>query len=201
VRVVKAVDDRGRDIPPVQNTDASQGDDGISMPGRANKEGPADLWLRLQLPAPDARSIEELQGEVIVVSNGRWNEMMLTNLTETSTNEMDLSSILPGARLTLGKLTVRNRQSSVQLKLTGPPAIREVDVEMVVSSRRGQANTSDRGLSTRGGQSIRSLQIDHYNYDQSGGWSVKGPISLRVRYPEDVRRERLQFVLRELDLL
>jgi hypothetical protein len=200
VRVLKAVDDRGRAIPPAQEGDNSDASDMMATMGRALSGGGKDLSLRLQLPAPDARSIEELTGEAIVVSNGRWKEIVLTNLTETSTNEVDLSSILPGARFTLTKLAQRSRQSSVHAKLAGPPTIRDIEVELVASGRRGNSNTSERNLNSGGGQSTRTLQIEHYSYDQTG-LSEKGPITLRVRYPEDRRRERVQFVLRELDLL
>src|SRR5262245_41146893 len=162
--------------------------------GGGSRPAAMDLSLRLKLPEPDARSIEELVGEAIVVSTGRWREMSLTNLTATATNDIDLAAILPGARFTLTKLTQRNRQTTLQMRLTGPPSIREIDIELTSrDGSRGGASGSDRNFTAKGPDSTRSIQIDRYTYD---GTDDKGPITLRVRFPEDRKKERLQFTLR-----
>ena len=69
------------------------------------------------------------------------------------------------------------------------------------AGRRANSHASDRNTSTRGGQTTRTVQLQAYSYDNTEVADERGAVTLRLRRPEDQRRERVQFVLSGLDLL
>lgn len=199
VRVLKATDDKGRDVAPVQNEDEEQRVYSTYSTG----DRPADstsIQLALQLPAPDAQAINELDGEAVAVTAGSWSEMSLTNLQENATNEIDLSTVLPGAKLVIKKLTSKNHQNSAQLEITGPRTIQRLDFKAKIPGAGQQMNSSviERHFATKAGVSTRTISIEASAY---GDEEATGPMFIVVRYPQDLRRERVQFKLTALDLL
>jgi hypothetical protein len=201
VRVVKATDDKGRAIAGTSG-DGDFSETIVHQSGGSQPGNSTQISLRLQLPQPDAQSIDELSAEAIALTAGKWKEMILTNVTDSTTNEVDISNVLEGARMVITKFTAKNRQLNIQARITGPPSIRQIEVQIKFSGKqRSGSSAYERNFATRSGQSTRNLQIQHYGFGEEDGDSGAGPISLVVRYPEDQRRERVRFVLKGLDLL
>jgi hypothetical protein len=59
---------------------------------------------------------------------------------------------------------------------------------------------SDRRTATSGNQTTRNVVIQAYEFEAGEGANT-GPLTLLVRYPQDMKRERVQFKLTGLDLL
>lgn len=199
VRVVKATDDKGRSVGPAQNDEGEDRSDFSYSTGETQADS-TSIQLALQLPAPDAQAINELDGEAVAVTAGSWSEMSVTNLQENATNEIDLSTVLPGAKLVVKKLASKNRQTTAQVEVKGPPTIKRLDFKAKIPGVEEQMNSSvsERRFNTKDGVSTRTLTIEAYSY---GEQEASGPIYILVRYPQDLRRERVQFKLTGLDLL
>jgi hypothetical protein len=198
VKVLKAVDDKGRAIAPA-DAGREQGDIDFSSQSwgsRANDS--ASIQLALQLPLPDAQAINEVDAEAVAVTAGSWKEMMLTNLQANATNEIDLSDVLPGAKLTITKLTTRKQQTTIRAQVTGSPAVKQLKFEAKIpGAEQAGSSVSDLKFSTHNHVSKRAFYLQSYNF---GGGEAAGPLTLVVRYPEDVLRERVRFKLTALDL-
>lgn len=197
VRVLKAVDDKGRDLGALPGE--AEHDEAFSMGSSRAKGGPLLLSLNLPLPASDAASISELSAEAITVTVGTWKEFTVTNLQANATNEIDLASIMPGAKLTLMKVTTKNRQVQIQARLKGPKDIRQLELQcQKAGSQQFNSYVNDMNFSTKAGQSTRTINIQGYGFDDDNGGA--GPMVLLVRSPDDLRRERVRFSLKDLDL-
>jgi len=202
LRVVKATDDKGRTIAGTGEDDGDPGETVIYHNAGSQSGNSTHISLRLQLPQPDAQSIDELSVEAIALTAGKWKELTLTNITNHSTNEVDLAPVLPGAKLLITKFTSKNRQLSLQARLTGPPAIRQLEIQTKPSGAQRTSSTAyEQSFNTRAGESTRKLQLQQYGFSEEDADSGAGPISLLLRLPEDQRRERVRFVLKGLDLL
>src|SRR5207247_2186303 len=59
----------------------------------SEKNPPARLDLRLGLPAPDAKTIEEIEAEAVALTFGNWKEMTLANVQADPKKELDLAEI------------------------------------------------------------------------------------------------------------
>jgi hypothetical protein len=194
VRILKAVDDKGRNIAGAES-DSEQGE--MNFSGRPQNQS-ASIQLGLQLPAPDAQAINEVDAEAVAVTAGTWKEMSLTNLQENATNEFDLGEILPGAKLVINKVKSQNSQTTIQATVKGPDAIQSLDFQVKIpGNEEMSSSSSDRRSSTKNGVSSRSIVIQAYTYSEKGN---VGPLRLIVRHPEDLRRERVHFKLTGLDL-
>ncbi len=199
VRVLKAADDKGRAIAPLSEDEETIGSTVYS--GGSQDAGSMQIQLRLQLPLPDAQSIDEIAAEAVAVTVGTWKQMTLTNLQENATNEVDLAAVLPGAKLVITRFTAKGGQVSLQGKLTGPPTIRRLDLKArTPGSERMNSSLMERSYSAKAGQATRNFSIQSYEFREEG--RVQGrSVELLVRYPEDLRRERVEFKLKGLDLL
>ena len=194
VKISKAVDDKGRSIA-AADSDSDSGERVYS--GRPQSES-ASIQLGLQLPSPDAQAINELNGEAIAITAGTWKEMSLTNFQEKATNEIDLGQVLPGAKLVITKVTAKNSQTTIQATVNGPATIQSLDFQLKIpGNEQMMSSCYDRRFSTKDGISTRSISIQAYSYSEKPG---AGPMSLVVRHPEDLRRERVHFKLTGLDL-
>lgn len=194
--VVKAQDNKGRNL--VRPVDPNDGTDMEGRMGFGDRGNTVDL--RLQLPSPDAQSIEEIQVESIVTTVGKWKEHVLTNLQANAEMSLDLGALLPSAKLTITKLTNKKGRQSLEGKLTGPVAIRQLDVKFKMpNEEHGNSSAYDRNYSVKNAVATRTIQVELYTYDREdkGGGT---PPSLVVRIPEDPRRERVRFALKGLDL-
>ena len=202
VRVLKAVDDKGRPIVAGIEGDAASQEVTTFTSGRGGSQvNSGQIQLRLPLPAADAQSIEHLDAEAIAITVGNWKELTVPAAAVTSTNEIDLASVLPGAKLIIAKITSKNRQQTVQARFTGPPAIRQLELQ----ARDGGAPNSnswmnERDFKNKGAESTRSFILQTYRMSDDGQ-PLEGAPSLVVRFPEDQKRERVRFSLKGLDLL
>ncbi len=204
LRVKSAKDDKGRAISAAAGTDDNEASysETTYFGSNGSEEGTATRAdLRLGLPEPDAKAIDELQGEAVALTIGGWKEMSLTNVTANSTNAMDLSEVLPGAKLIVKKVNGRNQQKTVEATLEGPREVAQLEVKVRLSNpRNGQSSMSERRSTTSGNKTTRNITIQAYEFER--GEETKGaPLTLVVRYPQDVKRERFQFKLTALDLL
>jgi hypothetical protein len=127
--------------------------------------------------------------------------MVITNVQADTKKEIDLGEVLPGAKLTIKKIAGRKPQKTVEAALEGPKEVAQIDVKIKLSSHRGgQSNMNDRRSKTAGNKTTRNITIQAYEFE-TGGEAENGPLTLLVRYPQDVKRERVQFKLTALDLL
>jgi len=202
LRVQKAVDDKGRPIAAGAGDEEST--ESVVTAYSGGGQGPGNstqIQLRLPLPASDAQSIEQLDAEAIATTAGNWKEQKVPNVSATTTNEIDLSSVLPGAKMVRRKITQRKSQATIEGEIKGPPSIRQIEVTARVgdSDERSAAHASDRSFTTKDNVSTRKFQLQSYSYSEDGQ-EAEGPLSVVVRYPEDQKRERVKFTLKGLDL-
>ena len=199
VRALKAVDDKGRAIAP-EAEDDERGSSYVVSGGSADANS-TPIQLRLQLPQPDAQAIDEISAEAVAVTAGSWKEMTLMNIQESATNEIDLAGVLPGAKLVITKFTSKNNQLNLQARIKGPRTVRRLDIRAKIrGSDHFNSSFSERNFSTKGGESTRTVMLQGYSYSDEHS-PVAGSIIVIVRYPEDLRRERVHFELKGLDLL
>ena len=158
------------------------------------------MRLRLKLPEPGAEMIGRLRGEVIATTHGRWQELVVPELEADPKKQIDLSDILPGAKMAIAAVQQKDKRGSVNLKIVGPTTIRQL--RFVLRSpgmRRMSTHSQSDSSTTAGDQTTRSLTVAYHAYRSPGTVPV-GTMSLIARYPGELRRERVKFVLEELDL-
>src|SRR5262249_46931876 len=132
---------------------------------------------------------------------GGWKEMMVTNVQADAKKEIDLSEILPGARLVIKKISGKKPQTIIEARLEGPKEVNRLEVKVKLSNPRGgQSNMNPAQSKSTSNKTMRNITIQAYEFDAGGG-GESGPPTLLVRYPKDVKRERVQFKLTALDLL
>lgn len=203
-RVKAAKDDQGRPVPgisPGDDEEQSYREYTFSSSGDSENGGAARIELRLGLPAPDAKAIDELQAEAVALTFGSWKEMTLTNVQVDAQKSIDLGEVLPGAKLIIKKISGKKPQKTIEATLEGPKEVSQIEVKVKLSSRRGgQSSMNERQSKTSGNKTTRHITIHAYEFEM-GGPAESGPLTLLVRYPQDVRRERVRFKLTALDLL
>ena len=206
VRVKAGKDDKGRAI----STGADGSDPGESYRTSSydskeqEKSGAARVQLRLGLPAPDAQTIEQVEAEAVVLTIGGWKEMLLTNVQADAKKDIDLGEVLPGAKLIVNRIRGGRRQTIVEARLEGPAAVTQLEVKIKSSSRRaGASDIANQRTTTSGKLTTRNLTLHTYGFErgQGGERGKASPPTLLVRYPQDMKRERLQFRLNNLHLL
>ncbi|HHY84966.1 MAG TPA: hypothetical protein GYA07_05460 [Verrucomicrobia bacterium] len=198
-KVLSAKDDKGREI---SKSESDDDEESYSYYYFSGSEPGNSTRIALQLPLPefDAQAIDELNGEVIAVTASGWKEITIPNVQSVSTNEVDLSEILPGAKLVVKKTTSQERRIQAQVQLTGPEAISRLDLKLVLpGNAEAHSYSSNRGSSMRSDTSTRTVDVQVYTYGMDE--APPGAANLVVRYPQDLKRERVRFVLNGLDLL
>jgi hypothetical protein len=145
-----------------------------------------------------------LTAEAMVVSISGWKKMGLTNIQADLNAKIDLGTVLPGATLAIKKVLATKRERTVEATLEGPKEINQLDLKIVLSGpRRGQSRTADLRY-RRGRMPAEKLTrgiIVHGYEPQMSDEARSGPVTLLVRFPLDVKRERVQFKLNPFDLL
>jgi hypothetical protein len=199
VRVLKVTDDKGRAVS--SEPENAESEESESYSGDSQRRDSMHISLRFQLPQPDAQAIDEIAAEAIAVTTGAWKEMTLTNIQAGATNELDLADVLPGAKLVITKSTFKDNQLNVQAQIKGPPTIQRLDIQAKIPGSDGfNSNLSERKFTARNNTSTRSVTIQ--GYDSAGGNSSDTrQIVIIIRYPQDLKRERVSFKLKGLDLL
>ncbi len=206
LRVKAAKDDQGRAIP-TGNTDSEEAESYSRFSSNSDdrdKSGATRVQLRLGLPAPDAKTIDQLEAEAVALTIGGWKELLLTNVQADAKKEIDLGEVLPGAKLIVKKISGKRPRTMIEVRLEGPATVNQLEVKIKLNSRQGgSSNVSNQRTTTSGKQTTRNLTLQAFDFEPGeGGEMGKGtPPTLVVRYPQDVKRERLQFKLTGLDLL
>lgn len=208
LRVIKAVDDKGRDITAAKKSDDDDRESDMeqytSFSSSGSAKGATVIYVQVPLPARDAQSIAEVNAEAVATTVGKWNEIAVTNSNPNATNEFDLGSILPGAKLVVRKVRTRASQVTIDADLKGSKEVHRIEVKYR-SQPGGQDEDYDnssmyaRKVSTAGGVTTRSLQISHYGFGDEAP-RKDAPAVLLVRYPTDLKRERVKLKLENLDL-
>ncbi|MEY2410346.1 MAG: hypothetical protein QOF48_3016 [Verrucomicrobiota bacterium] len=200
VRVLNATDDKGRHLAVATNV-TGMSESPVVTGGRAGQPNSVSIHLNLPLPAPDARSIEQIDAEAIAITVGNWKTMVITNLAGRGTNAVDLGAVLPGATLVFTKVTSKNQQTTIQGQFRGPVAIRQLDIQANTGDRRNSsAWMNERSFKAHGAESTRGFTLQTNAIDDTGE-ELQGSVSIVVRHPEDRKRERVKFTLKGLDLL
>lgn len=201
VKLLRAVDDLGGEIKPL-NGDADEEE--LSMEtyssGGENSSGAVPVQLAMGLPAPQAQSLEEVSAEAILVTVGQWRELSITNIHVGYTNEIDLQPLLEGAHLSIAKAAARQSQMEIQATLTGPAGVRDIEISGP-NSEDGMSNlhSYDSNVSTKDKLTTRKVNISAYEFSDQGTGVPKN-VTLRLRSPQDLKRERFRFKLTGLDL-
>jgi len=196
--LIKAVDDKGRDIP--QAADAGYG--GVRTYGEASNA--VDLTLHLDLPPPDAQAIERLEGETIAITFAGFSEHVLRDIRADTDKRHDLGSLVPGAALTLTKMAFETQRGSVQigvfqLEVTGPPEIRRLTFEAKPDTGRAMgSHVSRSSYRPKGDKTVAQLELRMF-LDMPAG-AEKPAVHLTVKMPDDLKRERVRFTLEAIDL-
>ena len=200
VRVLAAMDDKGRSVVAAE-AEAGEDVSTETFSGGSQDTSSLQIQLHLQLPRPDAQSIDTISAEAVATTAGTWKEMTLTNLQENATNELDLAAVLPGAKLAIAKFSNKNGQLHVEVRLKGPRTVRRLDVRAKIPGNdQFNSYSSDRNSSTKDGEFTRTVNVQGYGFGD-GDTLGQGAAVLVIRYPEDLRRERVKFDLKSLDLL
>ena len=202
-RVISAVDDKGRSVKSTNDFTDNEGTR-MFMNGAEDSAQPtsAQISLSLALPAPDAQAIQEVSGEAVAITVGGWKEMTVTN----TSGEIDLSDVLPGAKMTVTKSSFKNRQFAAQIQLTGPATIRQLEVaaHMPGNERFGaganNSSANERSFKTANGQSTRTMNLQAFAMTVNDEPAPTNQPPLVIRFPQDIKRERVKFKLSGLDL-
>jgi hypothetical protein len=219
VKIIKALDDKNREVEKFKNIQITEPEDGEdAMPddqpddeessatyegGRADKPGAIDFDLRLSLPKPDAESIAELSGEAVVKTSGSFKEMVLKDLKQGATNEVDISQLIPGAKMIVTKFVVKKNSFSLNAQITGPAAeVPKLKVTFKTDSKEHSnfnSNSSERSSKKTGDAVTRKISVNGYSFSEDNAGEPE--VSVLVRFPQDQKRERVHFKLTGLDLL
>ncbi len=199
VQVLQAVDDKGRSV--VAEPTEGEDDSSANYSSGSTDANSMPIQLRLQLPQPDAQAIDRISAVAVAVTAGTWKEMTLTNIQENATNEIDLAGVLPGAKLVITKFATKNNQVNLQARIKGPSTVRRLDIQAKIpGSDNYRSYLSEGKFSTKNGESTRTVAVQGWGFGDNANPGA-GSLVVVVRYPEDLRRERLNFELKALDLL
>jgi hypothetical protein len=97
------------------------------------------------------------------------------------------------------------------VRIKGPDTVRNLKVQIKTGSenRGGYSNANDMRVKTAGGETTRDITINASVFNQNIGRGANGAnpakeaasFQLLLRYPQDLKRERVNFKLKGLDLL
>ncbi|HEX9046181.1 MAG TPA: hypothetical protein VF988_04080 [Verrucomicrobiae bacterium] len=204
VRVLSAVDNQGRSVVAASTEDDTAngfyGSYGSTFSDSSEEGNSLPVELHLQLPQPDAQSIDKISAEAEAISAGSWKEFTCTNLQANATNEFDLSPLLPGAKMVVTKAAFKNGQLSAMARLRGPAAIKRLEVRAKIPGRENFNNySSERQSGKKDQEFTRTLMLQGFGFGGEEALSLDA-VTLVVRYPQDLKREHVTFELKSLDL-
>ncbi len=95
---------------------------------------------------------------------------------------------------------MKRPQIMVEAALDGPPAINQLDVR-IKTNRRGGGSSHVMERPSSGGKKTRNITIQGYVFSLGESAGKDSPVTLQVRVPQDLKRERVRIRLSALDLL
>jgi hypothetical protein len=103
--------------------------------------------------------------------------------------------------LIIEKIAGKKPRKTIEATLEGPKEVSQIELRLKQSSRRGgQSYMNERRTKAVGNKTTRTVTVQGYEMDvdvEADG----GPSTLLVRYPQDLKRERVHFKITALDLL
>ncbi len=199
--ITSAVDDKGRPIPALHE----QGQN-ISFGVSDEENDHGDFDLDLKLPPADAQAIERLEGTVIVTSCTGWKELAVTHEASDGKKEVDLSPLIEGAKMVIGKSkhSIKRQQRATQAEggfevvITGAGAAQGLDFDVRIDGIE-RVNAYDSSTSRSGGTIKRQIRYNAFHHSENDG-QVIGKPTLVVRMPQNLKRENVKFTLEAMDL-
>jgi hypothetical protein len=90
----------------------------------------------------------------------------------------------------------------IDAQLKGPPTVRRLEIQVKTGGMGDQfpGNVAERKFNAKGAESTRAISIVASLFTPDGS-AVSGPFTLELRFPEDLRREKISIKLKGLDLL
>ena len=192
VNVHQAKDDQGRSLSVRPKAEAGQ--EASRPSGYRPQDAINGFQVELTLPLPDARAIDLVEGDVVVLTSGPWQELSLTNAQTGA--QVDLSELLPEAQIEFEDLSLQESHLRVRAQVTGPLGVGQIDLQVKTASGRLLQGQVQRRPGNRDGSQVLSL----YAFDPQGQ-ELTESFRLIVRVPSDLKRERVHFAVRGLDLL
>lgn len=168
---------------------------------RQDKHVSLDMSLPLKDPAPDAQAIDSLEAQAVVTSFGEWKEMPLPDAQADPKKTIDLSKLVPGAKMTITSSPQHGTTSGTyQIELSGPVEVQSLDFQVRLPGV-DQVTCYGQPLSTeREGDHVKITRMLSYNAFSQHQNGARLKPQLVVRQPSDLKRERVQFKLRAIDL-
>jgi hypothetical protein len=205
-KLIKAVDDKNREVKGLEENDAEDEFRHTRYYGGGDgSQKSADFTLILSAPQPDAQALEEVQAEAEVVSFAKWKEFTVKELKADEKNELDLAAVLPGAKLVVEKVNFGKKKAddddddaqlsgSVSIKVLGPKEISQLKFDLKIPGNEEIHSYASRSSAA---PKKRSLTLNFQLYNREAVGTVP---TLLVRYPDDLKREKVKFTLEALDL-
>ena len=207
IHIVGATDDKGRKVGAAGGEEEQAGSSRAYISSSEREDPSAQLNLALNLPEPDAKAIEEVAVEAEVVTVGNWKEQEITNVVGSVGQTLDLSSILPGAKVTITQRTNKNessrqmKQFNLTLKLEGPREIKSIKAECKApNEERSNFSSYDTGAQYGKTKNSRQIIVNGYSMMGEGGPDLNS-VKLILKFPDNLRREKIAFKLTGIDLL
>jgi hypothetical protein len=210
VKVTKAVDDQGREI---KVSEPSANDSGRYSYSRSDDGESRSTAFSIQMaaPQPGTQTIEKVQGEVILKTCSGWKEQELADPQADAQKSISLANVISGASVTItkvkaGKARKDSLSGTIAMKITGPAEIAQMDFRVKIQGmEQANAYVNTSRMTTEKGQKVRILSVQ-YNAYRSGPPAIgveaapNPKVILIPRYPATLKRERVKFVLKAIDL-
>ncbi|NQT85372.1 hypothetical protein HQ560_01320 [bacterium] len=195
--VSKAVDDKGRAVAIAKNVSYGRhtfdDDDG-------DLKTSATLTLAFELPEPDAKFIHELRGGVVATTFGAWKSQRIAPLEADAKKAIALDAFPPGATVTVVAVAQQSRQGSVLIRVEGPQDVDQLRCSLGFPGIESMNSyVQESSSQSNAGRTTRTLKVAYHHYGSEAAPN-RDALVLTVRVPTDVRRERVKFVLKDIDL-
>jgi hypothetical protein len=100
---------------------------------------------------------------------------------------------------TISKFASKNRQMQLQAKLKGPKEIQQLELQCQTPSHADfNTDANEMNFTTKGTESTRTVNVQGYGFAEENADGAS--LILVIRNPVDLRRERVRFSLKDLDL-
>jgi hypothetical protein len=152
----------------------------------------------LGLPEYDATAIAQIQGNVIAVTCAGWTEKRIRIPLTPDDRKFPLAPVLDASTLMFKAHTVNSEQHSITVVLTGRRELGNLSFSLQTpEGENASQGVMQDEISKDQEQWIRTSTIIYSFYRGSG----KGPVDLVLKYPRDLKKEKISFSLTDIDLM